>query len=125
MVTNSEQEFQAEISTIGKTNHKNFVQHLGFWNEGQHRLLVYECMSNGSLASYVFENSRPSWYRRTQIASGTARGLVYLHEECSNQIIHCDQASKYPSRLCLDSKNFRLWIGKTFKDRSITNSYCN
>ena len=24
------------------------------------------------------------------IAFGTARGLVYLHEECSSQIIHCD-----------------------------------
>ncbi|GLT82272.1 hypothetical protein SLE2022_006700 [Rubroshorea leprosula] len=47
-------------------------------------------MSNGSLASYLFKNSRPSWYKRTEIAFGTARGLVYLHEECSNQIIHCD-----------------------------------
>ncbi|GKV12558.1 hypothetical protein SLEP1_g23685 [Rubroshorea leprosula] len=90
MVTDSEQEFQAEISAIGKTNHKNLAQLLGFCNEGQRRLLVYEYMSNGSLASYLFGNSRPSWYRRTQIAFGTARGLAYLHEECSNQIIHCD-----------------------------------
>ncbi|GKV22191.1 hypothetical protein SLEP1_g32076 [Rubroshorea leprosula] len=90
MVTDSEQEFQAEISAIGKTNHKNLVQLLGFCNEGQHRLLVYEYMSNGSLASYLFGNSRPSWYRRTEIAFGTARGLAYLHEESTNQIIHCD-----------------------------------
>ncbi|GLT59531.1 hypothetical protein SLA2020_323440 [Shorea laevis] len=47
-------------------------------------------MSNGSLASYRFGNSRPSWYRRTQTAFGIARGLAHLHEECSNQIIHCD-----------------------------------
>ncbi|GLT59536.1 hypothetical protein SLA2020_323490 [Shorea laevis] len=90
MVTDSEQEFQAAISAIGKTNHKHLVQLLGFCEEGQHRLLVYEYMRNGSLASYLFGNSRPSWYGRTQIAFGTARGLAYLHEECSNQIIHCD-----------------------------------
>ncbi|GKV12560.1 hypothetical protein SLEP1_g23687 [Rubroshorea leprosula] len=90
MVTDSEQEFQAETSAIGKTNQKNLVQLLGFCNEGQHRLLVYEYMSNGSLASYLFGKSRPSWYRRTEIAFGTARGLAYLHEDCSNQIIHCD-----------------------------------
>lgn len=90
MVTDSEQEFQAEMNAIGKTNHKNLVQLLGFCNEGQHRILVYEYMSNGSLASYLFGDSRPSWYRRAEIAVGTARGLVYLHEECSNRIVHCD-----------------------------------
>ncbi|GLT82282.1 hypothetical protein SLE2022_006790 [Rubroshorea leprosula] len=86
----TEKEFQAEMSAIGNTNHKNLVRLLGFCNEGQHRLLVYEYMSNGSLASYLLRNPRPSWYRRTEIAFGTARGLAYLHEECSNQIIHCD-----------------------------------
>ncbi|XXG46272.1 hypothetical protein AAC387_Pa02g1156 [Persea americana] len=33
---------------------------------------------------------RPDWNQRMQIALGIARGLVYLHEECSTQIIHCD-----------------------------------
>ncbi|GLT82269.1 hypothetical protein SLE2022_006680 [Rubroshorea leprosula] len=86
----NEKEFQAEMSAIGKTNHKNLVRLLGFCNEEEHRLLVYEYMTNGSLASYLFSNPRPSWKQRTEIAFGTARGLVYLHEECSNQIIHCD-----------------------------------
>uniref|UniRef100_A0A2N9F8M9 Non-specific serine/threonine protein kinase n=1 Tax=Fagus sylvatica TaxID=28930 RepID=A0A2N9F8M9_FAGSY len=48
-------EFNAEVSAIGRTNHRNLVQLLGFCNEGQHRLLVYEFMSNGSLASFLFE----------------------------------------------------------------------
>ncbi|XP_024172198.1 G-type lectin S-receptor-like serine/threonine-protein kinase LECRK2 [Rosa chinensis] len=90
MVKESELEFKAELSAIGRTNHRNLVQLLGFCNEGQHRILVYEFMSNGSLASFLFGKSRPNWYRRKEIALGTARGLLYLHEECSNQIIHCD-----------------------------------
>ncbi|RVX12751.1 G-type lectin S-receptor-like serine/threonine-protein kinase LECRK1 [Vitis vinifera] len=90
MVRGVEVEFETEVSAIGRTNHKNLVQLLGFCNEEQHRLLVYEFMSNGSLATFLFGNSRPDWYRRTQIILGTARGLLYLHEECSTQTIHCD-----------------------------------
>lgn len=85
-----EKEFKAEASAIGKTHHKNLVRLLGFCDEGSNRLLVYEFMSNGTLASFVFGISRPDWNKRLQMAYGIARGLMYLHEECSIQIIHCD-----------------------------------
>ncbi|KAM6598112.1 hypothetical protein CsatA_008636 [Cannabis sativa] len=90
MVKEGDQEFKAEVMSIGSTNHKNLVKLIGFCNEGQHRLLVYEFMSNGSLASFLFGPSKPKWHERKQLALDTARGLFYLHEECSNQIIHCD-----------------------------------
>ncbi|KAL2507901.1 receptor-like protein kinase 1 [Forsythia ovata] len=90
MATEGEQEFKAEVSSISRTNHKNLVQLLGYCDEGQNRLLVYEFMSNGSLSNFLFQSSRPNWYKRLQIAFATARGLCYLHEECNNQIIHCD-----------------------------------
>ncbi|KAM1855402.1 hypothetical protein ACFX14_005755 [Malus domestica] len=61
MVRENDLEFKAEVRAIGRTNHKNLVQLLGFCNEGQHRILVYEFMSNGSLASFLFGESRPSW----------------------------------------------------------------
>ncbi|CAI0555653.1 unnamed protein product [Linum tenue] len=86
-------EFATEVKIIGGTNHKNLVKLVGYCNEGQHRLLVYEFMSNGSLADSLFGGGafpRPNWYTRTQIAYSVARGLVYLHDECSTQIIHCD-----------------------------------
>ncbi|KAH6772941.1 hypothetical protein C2S52_004215 [Perilla frutescens var. hirtella] len=85
-----EKEFTAEVNTIGQTHHKNLVKLLGYCNEGTHRLLVYEYMSNGSLAGLLFGLSRPHWNQRKLIAFGIARGLTYLHEECSTQIIHCD-----------------------------------
>ncbi|KAK3439472.1 hypothetical protein EUGRSUZ_C04345 [Eucalyptus grandis] len=86
----SEKEFEREVSAIGRTDHKNLVQLLGYCNEGQHRLLVYEFMSNGTLADFLFGASRPSWYRRTEIACDVARGLSYLHQDCTRHIIHCD-----------------------------------
>ncbi|KAL5766739.1 hypothetical protein ACOSP7_017356 [Xanthoceras sorbifolium] len=90
MVREEDKEFRTEVSAIGQTNHKNLVKLLGFCNEEKHRLLVYEFISNGSLANFLFRKPRPNWYERIQIAFGTARGLFYLHEECTTQIIHCD-----------------------------------
>ncbi|KAB2080459.1 hypothetical protein ES319_A05G069200v1 [Gossypium barbadense] len=87
---NAEKEFKTEVHVIGQTHHRNLVRLLGFCDDGDNRLLVYEYLSNGSLASFLFCGSRPSWSQRTQIALGIARGLLYLHEECSTQIIHCD-----------------------------------
>ncbi|KAL3751072.1 hypothetical protein ACJRO7_011962 [Eucalyptus globulus] len=86
-----EKEFRTEMNVIGQTHHKNLVRLLGFCDEGQERLLVYEFLSNGTLWSLLFTGeSRPSWNQRCQIASAIARGLLYLHEECTMQIIHCD-----------------------------------
>ena len=34
-----------------------------------------------------------SWSQRVKIAVGAAKGLVYLHEEHSNPIIHCNITS--------------------------------
>ncbi|XP_068339212.1 G-type lectin S-receptor-like serine/threonine-protein kinase LECRK3 [Pyrus communis] len=90
MVGENDLKFRAEVSSIGRTNHRNLVQLVGFCNERQNRILVYEFMSNGSLESFLFGGSRPSWCKRKEIALGTARGLLYLHELCSSQIIHCD-----------------------------------
>ncbi|KAK9144343.1 hypothetical protein Sjap_004246 [Stephania japonica] len=85
-----DKELKNEMRAIGQSNHKNLVKLLGFCDEGTHRLLVYELMIHGSLAKFLFEMPRPSWYKRIQIAIGIARGLTYLHEECCTQIIHCD-----------------------------------
>ncbi|KDP20397.1 hypothetical protein JCGZ_05280 [Jatropha curcas] len=90
MVQEGEKEFKTEVSAIARTHHKNLVRLLGFCDEGLNKLLVYEFMSNGTLASFLFGISRPDWNKRLQMAFGIARGLTYLHEECSTQIIHCD-----------------------------------
>ncbi|KAJ7957398.1 Receptor-like protein kinase [Quillaja saponaria] len=78
------------LVAVKRPHHKNLVRLLGFCKEGPQRLLVYEYMSNGTLASFLFADSKPTWKKRIQIAFGIARGLLYLHEECSTQIIHCN-----------------------------------
>ncbi|GLU23656.1 hypothetical protein SLE2022_396450 [Rubroshorea leprosula] len=85
-----EKEFKTEVNVIGHTHHRNLVRLFGYCDEDENRLLVSELMQNGSVASFLFGVLRPSWKQRLQIATGIARGLTYLHEECSTQIIHCD-----------------------------------
>lgn len=48
-------------------------------------------MSNRSLADFLFKHERhPNVDERMRIALDIARGILYLHEECETQIIHCD-----------------------------------
>ncbi|CAL9765085.1 unnamed protein product [Musa acuminata subsp. burmannicoides] len=91
VIDEGEREFRTEMRVIGRTHHRNLVRLLGFCDEGPHRLLVYEFMSNGSLADLIFQVDRqPSWSERTRITLDIARGIHYLHDECEASIIHCD-----------------------------------
>ncbi|TYI31165.1 hypothetical protein ES332_A05G434400v1 [Gossypium tomentosum] len=90
-----EREFQNEMRIIGRTHHRNLVRLLGYCHDGANRLLIYEYMINGSLSDVLFTpERRPCWIDRVEIARDLARGLLYLHEECDTQIIHCDIKSQ-------------------------------
>ncbi|KAG6438047.1 hypothetical protein SASPL_102980 [Salvia splendens] len=99
-VFQAQEEYFAEISTIGKINHMNLVRIWGFCSERRHRLLVYEYLDNLSLDRHVFGSSFLSWKQRYAVALGTAKGLAYLHHECLEWVIHCDVK---PENILLDS----------------------
>ncbi|KAL5560347.1 hypothetical protein UlMin_036562 [Ulmus minor] len=91
VVAEGEVEFQNEMRSIGRIHHRNLLHLLGYCHEGSSRLLVYDYMSNGSLTNFLFNSQeKPKWDERVRIALGIARGILYLHEECESQIIHCD-----------------------------------
>lgn len=99
---------------IGSTHHVNLVHLHGYCTEKAHRLLVYEYLSNGSLDHYLVHGGDATstsssslssgstasnaiqprtildWKTRSSIALGMARGIMYLHEECRECIVHCD-----------------------------------
>ncbi|CBI37591.3 unnamed protein product, partial [Vitis vinifera] len=106
VVEEGEREFQAEMTIIGRTHHRNLVRLLGFCMQGSKKLLVYEYMSNGSLADLLFNGEkRPIWRERVRIALDVARGIFYLHEECEVHIIHGDIK---PKNILLDDS----WTAK-------------
>jgi serine/threonine protein kinase len=89
-VRQGEKQSRAEVNSIGIIQHINVVKLIGFFCEGDRRLLVYEHMPNGSLDSHLFESHGAilDWNVRYQIALGVARGLGYLHHGCRDCIIH-------------------------------------
>ncbi|PWA55324.1 S-locus glycoprotein domain-containing protein [Artemisia annua] len=83
--------FRAEITAIAQTHHRNLVRLVGFCIHGATKLLVYEFMSNGSLADLLLNSeTQIGWKDRVRVALDVARGILYLHEECETRIIHCN-----------------------------------
>ena len=86
------QEFVSEIASIGRLRHRNLVQLLGWCRRRGDLLLVYDYMPNGSLDKYLFDKPKStlSWEQRFRIIKGVASGLLYLHEEWEQTVIHRD-----------------------------------
>jgi hypothetical protein len=85
-------EFVAEIVSIGRLRHRNLVPLLGYCRRKGELLLVYDCMPNGSLDKYLFDQPKVtlSWSQRFRVIKGVASGLFYLHEEWEQVVIHRD-----------------------------------
>ncbi|OIT07136.1 PREDICTED: probable receptor-like serine/threonine-protein kinase At4g34500 [Nicotiana attenuata] len=101
----AEKEFRVEVEAIGKVRHKNLAGLLGYCSEGAHRILVYEYIDNGNLEQWLHGDVGPvsplTWEIRMKIATGTARGLAYLHEGLEPKVVHRDVKS---SNILLDRK---------------------
>lgn len=70
--------------------------------------LIYEYIENGSLHSWLHENSnkKVNWKTRLRIAIDVANGLQYIHEHTRPRVVHKDIKS---SNILLDS-NMRAKI---------------
>ncbi|KAJ8480601.1 hypothetical protein OPV22_024328 [Ensete ventricosum] len=76
-----DKEWLAEVNYLGLFSHPNLVKLIGYCCEGEHRLLVYEYMANGSLENHLFIKgySTLRWLTRMKIALDVANGLAFLH----------------------------------------------
>ncbi|CAL5085953.1 unnamed protein product [Urochloa decumbens] len=85
-------EFVAEVVSIGRLRHRNLVQLLGYCRRKGELLLVYDYMPNGSLDKYLHGRSKGAldWPHRLHIIRGVASGLLYLHEDWEQIVIHRD-----------------------------------
>ncbi|CAN4104480.1 unnamed protein product [Withania somnifera] len=101
--------FLTEVKIVGGIHHINLVKLIGFCAENSQRLLIYEHMVNGSLDRWIYHKNpenRLTWHTRRRIIIDIAKGLAYLHEECSQKIIHLDIK---PQNILLD-QNFNAKI---------------
>ncbi|XP_057819628.2 L-type lectin-domain containing receptor kinase SIT2 [Cryptomeria japonica] len=85
-------EFVAEISSLGRLKHRNLVQIRGYCRRRKELFVVYDYMSNGSLDNLIFQNPNGllAWGQRFKILKDVAAGLLYLHEEWEQTVVHRD-----------------------------------
>ncbi|XP_073156313.1 probably inactive leucine-rich repeat receptor-like protein kinase IMK2 [Henckelia pumila] len=103
-ITKPQNEFESEVSELGKIRHSNILALRAYYlgPKGE-KLLVYDYMPNGSLASFLHargpETNIP-WPERMAIAIGVTQGLCYIHTE--QDLVHGNLTS---SNVLLDEKN--------------------
>ncbi|KAM7490583.1 hypothetical protein LguiA_033504 [Lonicera macranthoides] len=87
-------EFLTEIEMLSKFRHSNLISLIGYCDDRDEMILVYEYMERGALADHIYKmdtsanNFVLSWVQRLKICIGAARGLEYLHT--GTNVIHRD-----------------------------------
>ncbi|KAK4253343.1 hypothetical protein QN277_010664 [Acacia crassicarpa] len=84
-------EFAAEIESLGRLRHKNLVNLQGWCKKKNDLLLINDYIPKGSLDSLLFKpNLVLNWEQRFNIIKGIANGLLYLHKEWEQVVVHRD-----------------------------------
>lgn len=112
-IQEKESAFESEITFLSRLHHKHLVQLVGYCEERDERLLVYEFMKNGALYDHLHNPNNTGksssllncWKMRIKIALDASRGIEYLHNYAVPPIIHRDIKS---SNILLDSD----WVAR-------------
>ncbi|OMO65490.1 hypothetical protein COLO4_31160 [Corchorus olitorius] len=80
--------FRNEVIRLCQLRHPNLVTLVGFCDEQNEMIVVYEFMSGGTLSGHLYGYVHLSWKQRLEICIGAARGLHYLHTGAKYPLFH-------------------------------------
>ena len=85
-------EFLTEIHLLSRYKHPNLVSLLGYCEEGNEKILVYEYAKYGSFDKHLKTACQLTWKQRLNICIDAARGLDFLHNHIGahHRVIHRD-----------------------------------
>ncbi|KAJ0503577.1 putative protein kinase RLK-Pelle-LRR-I-1 family [Helianthus annuus] len=86
-----EQQFFSELQILLDYKHENVIGLVGYCDETDEKVLIYEYLSKGSLDRYLNHTSL-TWVKRLNICIDVARALDFLHGGVGKQakVIHRD-----------------------------------
>eukprot|EP01018_Ginkgo_biloba_P021732 Gb_08341 [translate_table: standard] len=104
------EQFDNEVRILSSLSHPNLVRLIGYCHARRELLLVYEYVSNGTLADHLHGKQNGSkdlpWGTRLNIAVEAAEALAYLHFCVKPPIYHRDVKS---TNILLD-ENFKVKV---------------
>ncbi|GFY85152.1 protein kinase superfamily protein [Actinidia rufa] len=88
------QEFIEEVRYLSAIHHRNLVTLLGYCQENDQQILVYEYIPNGSVSVHLYGAGQVSkekleFKHRLSIGLGAAKGLAHIHS-LSPRLVHKD-----------------------------------
>ncbi|KAL3696665.1 hypothetical protein R1sor_010741 [Riccia sorocarpa] len=86
--------FQTSVELLSRVRHKHLVSVLGYSQENDQQMVVYDYVPNGTVASLLYDDTgvplgKLDFRQRLEIALGAAKGLEHLHT-FNPKIVHRD-----------------------------------
>ncbi|KAL7614758.1 hypothetical protein Lser_V15G06583 [Lactuca serriola] len=100
-------EFNTEVEVMSSLNHGNIIDFIGYCDEDNEMIIVFEYATNGSLDQHISMCSL-TWVERLKICLGLAKGLEYLRSGLGEGLVLIQRNIRSPKVLLDDNLEAKI-----------------